>query len=88
MLFCRYGPEGFHAAGESFDAMRLLYSDPFSTPAAQWQLGRPIDLSAEGIRAPVEPGKVVGIGRNYVDHAKELNNPVPDEPVIFLKSPG
>ncbi|MFD1631501.1 fumarylacetoacetate hydrolase family protein [Pseudopedobacter beijingensis] len=29
--------------------------------------------------------KVIAIGRNYTEHAKELNNPVPDEPVIFLK---
>ena len=30
-------------------------------------------------------GKVVCVGRNYAAHAKELNNPVPDEPVLFLK---
>ncbi|CZF86368.1 fumarylacetoacetate hydrolase family protein [Grimontia marina] len=30
-------------------------------------------------------GKAVCIGRNYVDHAKELNNPIPDEPVLFIK---
>jgi acylpyruvate hydrolase len=29
--------------------------------------------------------KIICIGRNYVDHAKELNNPVPAEPVFFLK---
>lgn len=29
--------------------------------------------------------KVIAIGRNYSEHAKELNNPVPDQPVIFLK---
>ena len=29
--------------------------------------------------------KVIAIGRNYADHAKELNNPVPTVPVIFLK---
>ena len=29
--------------------------------------------------------KIICIGRNYIDHAKELNNPVPAEPVIFLK---
>lgn len=28
--------------------------------------------------------KILAIGRNYADHAKELNNPVPSEPVIFL----
>ncbi|NLO67313.1 MAG: fumarylacetoacetate hydrolase family protein [Bacteroidales bacterium] len=29
--------------------------------------------------------KIIAIGRNYVDHARELNNPVPVEPVVFLK---
>jgi acylpyruvate hydrolase len=29
--------------------------------------------------------KIICIGRNYIDHAKELNNPVPSNPVIFLK---
>ena len=29
--------------------------------------------------------KIIAIGRNYVDHAKELNNPVPKKPVFFLK---
>jgi acylpyruvate hydrolase len=29
--------------------------------------------------------KIICIGRNYAEHAKELNNPIPDEPVIFLK---
>lgn len=31
-------------------------------------------------------GKVVCIGRNYAEHAKELNNPVPTEPLLFIKS--
>ena len=35
--------------------------------------------------APILPSKVVAIGRNYADHAKELGNAVPDEPLIFLK---
>lgn len=29
--------------------------------------------------------KIICIGRNYADHAKELNNPVPESPVFFLK---
>ena len=29
--------------------------------------------------------KIICIGRNYVDHARELNNPVPENPVFFLK---
>ena len=33
------------------------------------------------------PGKIVCVGRNYVEHAKELGNEVPKEPLIFLKPP-
>jgi len=33
----------------------------------------------------INPSKVICIGRNYVDHAKELNNEVPTSPVIFIK---
>lgn len=29
--------------------------------------------------------KIIAIGRNYSEHAKELNNPVPEKPVLFLK---
>lgn len=35
--------------------------------------------------APLTPGKVVCVGRNYAAHARELNNPVPAEPLLFLK---
>ncbi len=31
--------------------------------------------------------KIICIGRNYAEHAKELNNPVPDSPVVFMKPP-
>ena len=37
--------------------------------------------------APVEPSKIVCIGRNYREHAKELNHPIPTEPLFFLKPP-
>src|SRR5438477_5215285 len=33
------------------------------------------------------PSKIVCVGRNYLDHAKELGNEVPREPLIFLKPP-
>jgi len=44
-------------------------------------------LSAVRLLAPVEPSKIVCIGRNYREHAKELNHPVPTEPLFFLKPP-
>jgi len=31
--------------------------------------------------------KIFCIGRNYIDHAKELNNPVPSQPLVFMKPP-
>jgi len=62
-------------------------------------LGHPFGIGDEAIRltgvrypladvrllAPVLPSKVVAIGRNYADHAAELGNEVPDDPIIFLK---
>lgn len=38
------------------------------------------------IQSPVNPSKIVCIGLNYKDHAKELNLDLPNEPVIFLKA--
>jgi 2-keto-4-pentenoate hydratase/2-oxohepta-3-ene-1,7-dioic acid hydratase in catechol pathway len=38
---------------------------------------------AEGLR----PTKIVAVGRNYAEHAKELGNEAPSEPIIFLKPP-
>jgi len=37
--------------------------------------------------APSEPSKIVCVGRNYVEHAKELGNEVPKVPFIFMKPP-
>ncbi|MEV7597430.1 fumarylacetoacetate hydrolase family protein [Kitasatospora sp. NPDC089797] len=45
-----------------------------------------VDLAGLRVGAPVaRPGKVVGIGLNYRDHAAEAGAAIPDEPVIFLK---
>ncbi len=39
----------------------------------------------DGTRIHFPIGKVVCIGRNYAEHAKELDNPVPSEPLLFIK---
>jgi len=36
---------------------------------------------------PLRPAKIIGIGRNYVAHAKELGNEMPAVPIIFFKPP-
>jgi len=35
--------------------------------------------------SPSLPSKVVAVGLNYLDHAKEVNLPVPEEPLLFIK---
>lgn len=47
----------------------------------------PVPLTGASLLAPVQPSKIVCVGRNYVDHAKELGNEPPAEPLIFLKPP-
>jgi 2-keto-4-pentenoate hydratase/2-oxohepta-3-ene-1,7-dioic acid hydratase in catechol pathway len=39
------------------------------------------------IDAEIRPSKIVCVGRNYADHAAELGNEVPKEPMLFLKAP-
>jgi 2-keto-4-pentenoate hydratase/2-oxohepta-3-ene-1,7-dioic acid hydratase in catechol pathway len=38
-------------------------------------------------RQQQRPGKIIGVGRNYVEHAAELGNSVPKQPLLFLKPP-
>src|SRR5271154_4824612 len=46
------------------------------------------ELPAEArLLPPCSPSKIVCVGRNYAEHAKELGNEVPAEPLIFLKPP-
>ena len=87
MLLYRIGPEGFYAATGDDDRLRVLHSDPFTVDPSAWELGRVYESGPLGAMAPVLPGKIVGVGRNYVEHARELGNEVPDEPLLFLKSP-
>ena len=47
----------------------------------------PMPLASAQLLAPVTPSKIVCVGRNYSDHAKELGNEVPTEPLIFMKPP-
>jgi 2-keto-4-pentenoate hydratase/2-oxohepta-3-ene-1,7-dioic acid hydratase in catechol pathway len=46
-----------------------------------------IPLSEVRLLAPVTPSKIVCVGRNYREHAAELGNAMPSEPLLFLKAP-
>ena len=47
----------------------------------------PLRLKDAELLVPVTPSKIVCVGRNYRDHAKELGNEVPAEPLLFFKPP-
>ena len=47
----------------------------------------PASLDTFELMAPVRPSKIVCVGRNYKDHAAELGNDVPKEPLLFFKPP-
>jgi 2-keto-4-pentenoate hydratase/2-oxohepta-3-ene-1,7-dioic acid hydratase in catechol pathway len=56
-------------------------------PFGEWRpQGRIVPLSETRLVAPVLPSKVIGIGRNYADHVREMGgDALPVSPVIFLK---
>lgn len=83
MRTCRYR----HGIDERWglvegDAVRPLSAEPWAGGLPE---GRPVPLAEVVLLAPVRPGKVVCVGRNYVAHARELGNEVPKEPLLFLK---
>lgn len=55
--------------------------------AAQTTNASPVPLTEVRLLAPVEPSKIVCVGRNYRDHAAELGNEMPSEPLLFFKPP-
>jgi 2-keto-4-pentenoate hydratase/2-oxohepta-3-ene-1,7-dioic acid hydratase in catechol pathway len=48
---------------------------------------RSLPISRVTLLSPVEPTKIVGVGRNYREHSREMGNPLPKEPLLFLKPP-
>src|SRR5260370_91570 len=57
-------------------------------PWGAWSRGsRSSRLTEVRLLAPVEPSKIVCMGRSYAAHAAELGNDVPKEPLMFLKPP-
>ena len=64
------------------DNVRKIEGDIFGSYEI---LDEEVKLEDIKILIPVVPSKVVAVGLNYTDHAKELEMPIPDEPIIFIK---
>jgi 2-keto-4-pentenoate hydratase/2-oxohepta-3-ene-1,7-dioic acid hydratase in catechol pathway len=85
------GPdEAFDASGiaRDFDSAFFESGGLAALKAALGKGGLPkLSLAGKRLGAPVaRPWKVIGIGLNYADHAKESNMPIPPEPVVFMKA--
>jgi len=65
----------------------LLTVEEIARATAKEAKGKSISLAEVRLLAPATPSKVVCVGRNYRDHAAELGNAMPDEPLLFLKPP-
>jgi 2-keto-4-pentenoate hydratase/2-oxohepta-3-ene-1,7-dioic acid hydratase in catechol pathway len=46
-----------------------------------------VDLNTVSINAPLYPGKIIALGNNYFKHVQEMNQALPEEPVLFGKWP-
>src|SRR6266576_6783416 len=93
-LFVRFA-RFVHAGGVSFGVVEgeasagsagLTIAEIDSLPFEKVRFtGQRWALAVVWLLAPIFSSKVIGVGRNYADHAAELGNDVPKEPLIFMK---
>src|SRR3954466_16362951 len=92
MRYCRFQ----HSSGIHFGRIEKVdggeaITELLNFPESNLPLGQPqfepIPLKSAKLLAPVKPSKIVCVGRNYREHASELGNEPPKEPLLFLKPP-
>ena len=83
MKYCRVqiGGEVFYAELRG-DRLLRLRGAPYEAVEPD---GREYALSDGRLLAPAEPSKIVCVGKNYLEHAKEFDSQVPSQPLLFLK---
>jgi 2-keto-4-pentenoate hydratase/2-oxohepta-3-ene-1,7-dioic acid hydratase in catechol pathway len=97
MKYCRFQLNGqshyglVEAVAGKESIVRILLTPPEEADGDMESLRTrkidPVPLEHAMLLAPVRPSKIVCMGRNYREHAAELGNDVPTEPLIFLKVP-
>jgi 2-keto-4-pentenoate hydratase/2-oxohepta-3-ene-1,7-dioic acid hydratase in catechol pathway len=76
MKICRFRFEGAERTGDVVGDEIVSHGDKRRIPVEQVEF-----------LPPTNPSKIVCVGRNYADHAAELGNEVPKEPLLFFKAP-
>jgi 2-keto-4-pentenoate hydratase/2-oxohepta-3-ene-1,7-dioic acid hydratase in catechol pathway len=94
MKYCRFDTDAGPQYGQVEDRAGTLWIERLLAPFEEDPWTRlageeidPVPLTTVKLLSPVVPRKIVCIGRNYRDHAAELGNDVPKEPLLFLKPP-
>lgn len=91
MKYCRFSTSNGPRYGliESINGSQQITRTAPDGPLPVFQSSNesPIPLSSISLLEPVRPSKILCVGRNYADHAKELGNEVPAEPLLFFKPP-
>jgi 2-keto-4-pentenoate hydratase/2-oxohepta-3-ene-1,7-dioic acid hydratase in catechol pathway len=90
MKICHFVPRDVSSTAQASRRYGLIEGENIleisGLPWAQWTRDSHSSRLADvRLLAPVEPSKIVCVGRNYAAHAAELGNEVPKEPLIFLK---
>lgn len=92
MRYCRFSTSD----GPKYGLIEIINGTEHITQVApdgplpefsQAEQSAPVQLSSVSLLEPVRPSKILCVGRNYADHAKELGNEVPVEPLLFFKPP-
>jgi 2-keto-4-pentenoate hydratase/2-oxohepta-3-ene-1,7-dioic acid hydratase in catechol pathway len=94
MQYCRFQTEDGPQYGElGVRQGELWMVRVIAPPPEDWTVVRlmkdfsPRPVSSLTLLAPVMPSKIACVGRNYRDHAAELGNEGPKQPLLFLKAP-
>jgi 2-keto-4-pentenoate hydratase/2-oxohepta-3-ene-1,7-dioic acid hydratase in catechol pathway len=86
-LVAKMGDEPLRKLDLTPDMLELLHVDRAEREAAYLR-GQPVDEANLRFLAPIaQPGKIIAIGQNYMDHCREQHITPPDKPLIFAKLP-
>lgn len=77
------GEEIFHAKVVDGELFKLI-GDVYGSPSFE---KKPTPLKGVKTLVPVVPSKIIAVGLNYADHARETGKPLPKEPLFWLKAP-
>ncbi len=84
LRFEESGRTAFGALHAADGEIREIDAQPFGEIR---HTGARFALSGVRLLAPVVPSKIVAVGLNYRDHAREMGKKIPEEPLLFLKAP-